>query len=153
MHYAVAGSLAPNISTNLAFAITRAFRTYLSNYHASRIHLHRVAYKHLPLTAETLTAISTIRHLARLMVEGSETPDMLPVNMLWPLLMWGCEENDQEERIWIHERISNMEKVATNAMITAQVLQEVQKRQDAYKQRVDVRQVMHDIFDSCFAIV
>jgi hypothetical protein len=79
--------------------------------------------------------------------------EMLPVNMLWPLLMWGTEENDPEAREWIIVQINNMEQVATNAKITAQVLAEVQKRQDVSKLRVDVRTVMHDIFNSCFAIV
>jgi hypothetical protein len=73
--------------------------------------------------------------------------------MLWPLLMWGCEEEDGEMRDWIMVQIRNMEGVATNARITAQVLGEVQRRQDVGKARVDVRTVMHDIFNSCFAIV
>ena len=154
MDYAVAGSLtSAHVSANLAHTVTRAFRTYLSNYHASKIHLHRVAYKTLPLTRETLNAISMIRHLTRLMVEGSDSSEMLPVNMLWPLLMWGCEENDLEEREWIKAQILSMGNVATNARITSQVLEEVQARQDATKERVDVRRVMHDVFDSCFAIV
>ena len=154
LDHAVSGSLtSAHISAHLAFTISRAFRTYLSNYHASKIHLHRVAYKSLPLTSETLHAIATIRKLAKLMVEGSDRQEMLPVNMLWPLLMWGCEENDPEDRKWIKTQICNMQIVATNATITAQVLEEVQRRQDEGGQRVDVRKVMHDIFDSCFAIV
>jgi hypothetical protein len=56
-------------------------------------------------------------------------------------------------REWIMVQINHMEQVATNAKITAQVLAEVQKRQDLTKQRVDIRTVMHDIFNSCFAIV
>jgi hypothetical protein len=115
------------------------------------IHLHRVAYKTLPLAPETVNAMARIRHLARLMAgEGEET---LPVNMLWPLLMWGCEEKKPEERSWVKLQILNIESIATNARITAHVLEEVQARQDVTKQRVDVRKVMHDIFDSCFAIV
>ena len=46
-----------------------------------------------------------------------------------------------------------LEKVAGNARITAQVLEEVQARQDATKTRVDIRSVMHSIFNACFAIV
>jgi hypothetical protein len=158
MDYALNGKLTPaHISPTLAFTITRTFRTYFANYNASKIHLHRVAYKHLPLSAETVQAISNIRNSARIMVEMGASSgleqEMLPVNMLWPLLMWGCEENDPEMRGWIIVQINNMEKVATNAKITAQVLSEVQRRQDALKQRVDVRTIMHDIFNSCFAIV
>ncbi|TPX11281.1 uncharacterized protein E0L32_001099 [Thyridium curvatum] len=154
MDHAVAGGLTPpHVSANLAFAITRAFRTYLSNYHASKIHLHRVAYKNLPLTRETADALSQIRHLTRLMVEGLSSEDALPVSQLWPLLMLGSEEDDLSERQWIKDQILRMEKVATNARITAQVLEEVQARQDVSKARVDIRSVMHATFDSCFAIM
>jgi hypothetical protein len=158
MDYALNGKLtSAHISSSLVFTITRTFRTYFANYNASKIHLHRVAYKNLPLSVDTEQAISNIRRTARLMVEAgaslSSEQKMLPVNMLWPLLMWGCEETDPEMREWTIVQINNMEQVATNAKITAQVLREVQKRQDLSKQRVDVRTVMHDIFDSCFAIV
>ena len=156
--YALNGKLtSAHISPSLVFTITRTFRTYFANYNASKIHLHRVAYKHLPLSADTEKAVSNIRNTARLMVEigaaSGPEQEMLPVNMLWPLLMWGTEENDPEAREWIIVQINNMEQVATNAKITAQVLAEVQKRQDISKVRVDVRTVMHDIFNSCFAIV
>ncbi|PVH84851.1 hypothetical protein DL98DRAFT_610344 [Cadophora sp. DSE1049] len=154
MDYALSGRLtSAHLSPSLAFAITRTFRTYYANYHASKIHLHRVAYKHLPLSAETEASVSNIRSTARVMVEGSLEEEFLPVSMLWPLLMWGSEENDAKMQGWIHGQINRMEKVATNAEITGQVLREVQTRQEALKQRVDIRTVMHDIFNSCFAIV
>lgn len=158
MDYALNGKLtSAHISPSLVFTITRTFRTYFANYNASKIHLHRVAYKHLPLSADTEKAISNIRNTARLMAEvavaSGPEQEMLPVNMLWPLLMWGSEENDDATREWIMVQINHMEQVATNAKITAQVLAEVQKRQDLSKQRVDIRTVMHDIFNSCFAIV
>lgn len=154
LDFAVAGKLkAPHISPGLACAITRAFRTYASNFYASRIHLHRVAYKNLPLTSKTAQALKSIKQIARLMVENLENDDTLPVSMLWPLLMLGSEEQDLMEREWIAAQILKMEKVATNARLTVAVLQEVQSRQDAAKTRVDIRSVMHAIFDVSFAIL
>lgn len=162
MDFAVAGRLTPpHVSAHLAFVITRAFRTYLSNYFASKVHLHRVAYKTFPLTSEALDALEQIRRLTRLIVEGLDHGDALPVNMLWPLLMLGSEEQDPDERKWINTQILRMEKVAGNAKITAQVLEEVQARQDKARRdnpsennwRVDIRSVMHAIFNRCFAIV
>lgn len=154
MDHAVKGNLtSAQVSANLAFAITRAFRTYLSNYYASKIHLHRVAYKHLPLSHESTEALVQIRHLTKLLVANLEPDAVLPVNQLWPLLMLGSEEEDPAERKWIREQILGLQKVATNASITAHVLQQVQERQDASKTRVDIRSVMHDVFDSCFAII
>ncbi|RFU77400.1 hypothetical protein TARUN_4817 [Trichoderma arundinaceum] len=140
MDYAVAGKLSePHISAHLAFTITRAFRTYLSNYYASKVHLHRVAYKHLPLTKEATDALSHIRKLAHQISSDLAPDDSLPVNMLWPLLMLGVEEHDQEEKAWIKAQIVRMEGVAGNARITAQVLEEVQARQEATKARADIR--------------
>lgn len=154
MDYAVAGRLTePHVSAHLAFVITRAFRTYLCNYYASKVHLHRVAYKTLPLTREASDALDQIRRLARLIVAGLDADDTLPVNMLWALLMLGVEEQDLAERAWIKEQILSMEKVAGNARITAQVLEEVQARQDASKARMDIRSVMHAVFNACFAII
>ncbi|KAL6792565.1 hypothetical protein GGI42DRAFT_346331 [Trichoderma sp. SZMC 28013] len=134
MDYAVAGKLSePHISAHLAFTITRAFRTYLSNYYASKVHLHRVAYKHLPLTKEAADALGQIRKLAHQISSDLAPDDSLPVNMLWPLLMLGVEEQDQDEKAWIRAQIVRMEGVAGNARITAQVLEEVQARQEASK--------------------
>jgi hypothetical protein len=156
MDIAVAGRLTPpHVSAHLAAVVTRAFRTYLSNYYASKVHLHRVAYKAFPLTAEAADALAQIRRLAGLLAEGLDgEDDALPVNMLWPLLMLGSEqERNPEERAWVMSQILRMERVAGNAKITAQVLEEVQARQDAAKERVDIRSVMHAIFNRCFAIV
>ncbi|KAJ3529361.1 hypothetical protein NM208_g9796 [Fusarium decemcellulare] len=154
MDYAVAGKLTePHVSKHLAFVITRAFRTYLSNYYASKVHLHRVAYKSLPLTKEASEALDQIRKLTRQIVADLDPEDILPVNMLWPLLMLGVEEQDPNEKVWIKTQILKMEKVAGNARITAQVLEEVQARQEAAKARMDIRAVMHAVFNSCFAIV
>jgi hypothetical protein len=144
----------PHLPADLATSVTRNMRTYLSNYHASFIHLHRVAYKHLPRTDNTNKAIRTISQLARQMyadIDGGE--DALPISMHWPLLMWGCEEDSIEERAWIVSNMRRMGTVATNASITADVLEEVQRRQDALGQRVDVRSVMEDVFHTSFAIV
>lgn len=78
---------------------------------------------------------------------------LLPVNMLWPLLMFGVEVEGAEDRTWVISCIKGMENVASNAGITADVLQEVIRRQDETKQRVDIRKVMHETFDRAFAIV
>ncbi|KAG9518422.1 general substrate transporter, partial [Aureobasidium melanogenum] len=159
MDYAAKGQLTPqHLSPHLSHTITRVFRTYASNFYASKVHLHRVAYKSLPLAMETVLALAKIKELAKMMVDtpsesGTEGGEPLPVNMLWPLLMLGSEEEDPHERIWIRNQICRMQEVATNAEMTAQVLDEVQKMQDSTRTRVDIRSIMHKIFDACFAIV
>lgn len=82
-----------------------------------------------------------------------KTVPPLPVNMLWPLLMLGVEVEGSQEHTWVLSCIKGMEQVASNASITADVLQEVIRRQDETKLRVDIRKVMHEIFNRAFAIV
>lgn len=77
----------------------------------------------------------------------------LPVNMLWPLLMLGAETEDTDERTWVLSCIKGMENVVSNTGITHEVLQEVIRIQDETKQRIDIRKVMHAIFDRAFAVV
>src|SRR5205823_1500343 len=120
-------------------------------YYASFLHLHRVAYVQYPKTKDVSTAIANIKRLCHLM---AQTDESLPVNVLWPLLMWGCEEEDSDERRWIIDAIRSLEGIATNAKATADLLLEVQRRQDEGKTRVDVRRVSQEYFAANhFAIV
>ncbi|KAJ5122317.1 hypothetical protein N7448_003449 [Penicillium atrosanguineum] len=171
MDHAVAGRLSTLLSPGLAETITRTMRVYHANYYASFIHLHRVAYKNLPRTTDVIKAMDEIRQVTRLILESPctsspsktstiSTPDssagsvhLLPVNMLWPLLMLGAETEDTDERTWVLSCIKGMQNVASNAGITHDVLQEVIRVQDETKQRMDIRKVMHAIFDRAFAIV
>ncbi|CEJ58570.1 Putative DEHA2G13156p [Penicillium brasilianum] len=171
MDHAVAGKLATLLSPSLAETITRTMRVYHANYYASFIHLHRVAYKNLPRTADVMYAMNEIRQVTKMILESpwisspqeipaigtpnasTTTLPSLPVNMLWPLLMLGVEVEEPEERTWVISCIKGMENVASNAGITADVLQEVIRRQDETRQRVDIRKVMHETFDRAFAIV
>ena len=151
MDHAVAGNLTEkHLAKNLAIATTRSFRTYLANYYACFIHVHRVAYKQFPRTKDVIAAIDKIKWLCHII---SSTDDSLPVNLLWPLLMWGSEEEDRDERQWILTAIGGLESVATNAKATAGLLEEVQKRQDVTKERADIRKVSQEIYASHFAIV
>ncbi|KAF2014877.1 hypothetical protein BU24DRAFT_348934 [Aaosphaeria arxii CBS 175.79] len=153
MDHAVAGNLTEkHLAKNLAAALTRSFRTYLANYYASFLHLHRVAYVQYPKTKDVNSAIENIKKLSHLM---AGTDESLPVNVLWPLLMWGCEEDNLDERRWILATIRGLEGIATNAKATADLLEEVQRRQDEGKRRMDVRSVSQEHFAKThhFAIV
>ncbi|KAK5994149.1 Meiotic driver SPOK3 [Cladobotryum mycophilum] len=139
MDYAIAGTLLlePHLSEYLVVDVTRAFRTYLSNYYASKIHLHRIAYKSWPLTMDAIDALNKIRNLAHQISGDQDSDDSLPVNMLWPLLMLGVEERDEEERAWIKAQILRIDYETRNARIIAQVLDEVQTQQWIAGARVD----------------
>ncbi|EMC99273.1 hypothetical protein BAUCODRAFT_65816 [Baudoinia panamericana UAMH 10762] len=151
MDHAVAGSLTGRyLAPDIANAITKSYRTYWANYSAGYIHLHRVAYKHLPANTDVLDARTAIKRIARFF-ETEHEP--MPTNMIWPLLMACCEEDGLEDRKWMIQTIRDMHGSATNAKPIADVLEEVHRRQDANKQRADVRQTSMDLFNMSFAVV
>ncbi|EAT89057.1 hypothetical protein SNOG_03852 [Parastagonospora nodorum SN15] len=138
---------------NLVAALTRSFRTYLGQL--LRVILTSSTASPMfkyPKTKDEIDAIVKIKKGgAHLM---AQTDESLPVNLLWPLLMWGAEEDDVEERKWIVKAIRGLESIATNAKPTADLLEEVQRRQDEGQRRVDVRSVSQEYFASHhFAIV
>lgn len=67
--------------------------------------------------------------------------------------MLGAEVEDPGERTWVISCVKGMENTASNAGITAEVLQEIMRVQDETSQRVDIRKVMHEIFNRAFAVV
>lgn len=151
MSHAVSGNITgETLAEPLASAIVRSFQTYLANYYACYIHLHRVAHRHLARSAAVVTAVTKIKEMMHLMINNNES---IPVNMLWPLFLWGCEEDDYDECQWILETIRSLQNVVTNANMTADVLQEIQRRQREAGTRVDSRSVCLELFNATFAIV
>lgn len=151
MDHAVAGDLGDNvIAKHLALAIIRSYRTYLANFYACYIHIHWVAHRHLPRSKMLIKATGEIKELVHRMMANGEP---LPVNILWPLFLWGSEEDDPQECRWIVDTIRSLQHVVTNAANVANLLQEVQRRQLERGQRVDIRTVSMELFNSSFAIV
>lgn len=151
MNHAVSGNIiSESLAEPLASAIVRSFQTYLANFYACYIHLHRVAHRHLTRSKAVITAICKIKEMMHIMVNNNES---LPVNMLWPLFLWGSEEDEYNECQWILETIRSLQHVATNANMTADVLQEIQRRQREAGTRVDSRSVCLELFNATFAIV
>ncbi|KAK2756191.1 hypothetical protein FQN54_005599 [Arachnomyces sp. PD_36] len=151
MDHAVSGRITgDSLAEPLASAIVHSFQTYLTNFYACYIHLHRVAHRHLARSKVVITALCKIKEMIHLMINNNES---LPVNMLWPLFLWGCEEDDYDECQWIIETIRGLQHVVTNANMTADVLQEIQRRQREAGTRVDSRSVCLELFNATFAIV
>jgi hypothetical protein len=110
-----------------------------------------VAYVQYPKTKDVTTAIAEIKRLSHLM---AQTDESLPVNLLWPLMIWAAEEENLEERRWILDSIRSLENIASNAKATGDLIEEVIRRQDEGKRRVDIRSVSQEYFASHhFAIV
>lgn len=151
MEYAVSGSIGEDtLAKPLASAIVRSFQTYLVNFYACYVHLHRVAHRHLARSKSVTMAIQRIREILHLM---ASTNEHIPVNVLWPLFLWGTEEDDQEECQWILATIRSLHDIASNANMAANVVQEIQMRQREAGSRVDIRSVCLELFNTTFAIV
>lgn len=151
MDHAVSGDIkSDTLAEPLASGIVRSFQTYLANFYVCYIHLHRVAHRHLARSKEVDTAVCKIKEIMHLMVNNNVS---IPVNMLWPLFLWGSEEEDQDECQWILKTIRSLQNVATNANMTADVLQETQRRQREAGARVDIRSVCLELFNATFAII
>ena len=67
--------------------------------------------------------------------------------------MAGCEVEDSETREWLIGVVEGMSKRIGNASRTAQLIREICKRQERWKQRADARTVMQEIFETIFAII
>ncbi|CAG7957360.1 unnamed protein product [Penicillium nalgiovense] len=149
--HAVAGNIGSDtLAEPLASTIVRSFQTYLANFYACYIHLHRVAHRHLIRSKAVVTALCQIKEIVHRMVSNNQS---IPVNMLWPLFLWGTEEDDYDEFQWILQIIRGFQHVFTNANMTADVLQETQRRQRQGGKRADIRSVCLELFYTTFAIV
>jgi hypothetical protein len=123
MDYAVSGGIGEDaLAEPLASAIVRSFQTYLANFYACYIHLHRVAHCHLARSNTVVAAINNIKEILHLMAIYNE---YIPVNMLWPLFLWGSEEDDRDECQWILNTIRSLHDTVTNANMAANALQEI----------------------------
>ncbi|KAI1612750.1 fungal-specific transcription factor domain-containing protein [Exophiala viscosa] len=134
----------------LTLAIRRSFQTYVANFYTCYIHLHRVAHRHLPRSNLVMTAIGRVKDIMHSMVNDGES---IPVNMLWPLFMWGSEEDDEEESQWILKTMRSYRHAATNAGMAAELLQAVRTRQREAGLRVDISCVCLELFKCRFAII
>lgn len=147
----VSGAIGTNILTEpLAVSIRRSFQTYLASFSTCYIHLHRVAHRHLPRSKLVITAIQKVKEITHYMTENSES---VPVNMLWPLFMWGSEEDDQAECQWILDTMRSIPHSVTNADMAADLLQVVQTKQREIGLRVDIHTECLRLFNCKFAII
>lgn len=151
MDHAVSGNIrGDTLAEPLASAVVRSFQTYLANYYVCYVHLHRVAHRHLARSQAVSTALDKIKEIMHAMVHDNES---IPVNTLWPLFMWGSEEQDVDECQWILATIRNSRHVASNANMIADALEEVQKRQREAGTRVDIRNVLVELYNATLAII
>ncbi|KAK9465762.1 fungal-specific transcription factor domain-containing protein [Lipomyces arxii] len=151
MDHAIQGFLTDaHLGAKLAQTVTLNFRVYMCNYFAAFVHLQRVAYVQYPSTPEVLHAVNTILVTAKQIEQGD---GYLTASMLWPLVMCGSEIKDKDDRVWIVDKLRQLDRITANGKMTADVLEHVQNMQDQTGQRADIRAVMVQVYNSAFAIL
>ena len=138
------------LSEVLASKLQEHLWTYCANYYACFVHLQRAAYAHLPATEQVERSVREIIRIVRL---AEQRQKELPASMLWPLMMAGCEVEAVDVREWVIRKIESMSSKIGNASRTANLVQEITKRQVAAGKRFDGRAVMHEAFGTIFAIM
>ncbi|BCS19328.1 uncharacterized protein APUU_12156S [Aspergillus puulaauensis] len=163
-------SLYDSLAPNLATAIVRTFRTYVANFLALFVYLHRVAFAIYPRTDRVYRAVDQIIHLAKeessrpnrcstAMATASNTSGSgsVPMGFVWPLFI-AALEGSIEQREWI---VAEMQRMAAlgpglghpNAGKALVLLEEMTRRQDASRTWADSRCVRRELFADFFVMI
>jgi hypothetical protein len=166
-------SLLEVLATPLAVRIVSTFRSYVANFLALFIYLHRVAFAIYPRTDRVYAAVDQIIRLAK--EESSplttsstnsnsnshEPPsesgsEPIPISFLWPLFI-AALEGSIEQRSWIANEIQRMAALGPpahpNAGKALLLLEEMMRRQDASRTWADSKCVRRELFTDFFVMI
>lgn len=162
-------SLYNSLAPPLAATIVRTFRSYVANFLALFVYLHRVAFAIYPRTDRVYRAVDQIIYLAK--EESSRPPSTepspgfgqdsstgsVPISFVWPLFI-AALEGSMEQRGWI---VAEMQRMAAlgpgrghpNAGKALVLLEEMTRRQDASRTWADSRFVRKELFADFFVMM
>ncbi|KAL4816939.1 hypothetical protein BDW67DRAFT_40380 [Aspergillus spinulosporus] len=167
-------SLLEVLAPPLAVRIVSTFRSYVANFLALFIYLHRVAFAIYPRTDRVYAAVDQIIRLAK---EESSRPlttfssnsnssshehpsgsgsGSIPNSFLWPLFI-AALEGSIEQRSWIANEIQRMAALGPpahpNAGKALLLLEEMMRRQDASRTWADSKCVRRELFTDFFVMI
>ncbi|KAL2865186.1 Zn(II)2Cys6 transcription factor domain-containing protein [Aspergillus lucknowensis] len=170
------------LSPQLIVAIVRTFRTYVANFLALFVYLHRVAFAIYPRTDRVYRAVDQIILLAKEESSRGDTgtgagTGSVPVGFVWPLFI-AALEGSMEQRQWI---VGEMQRMASfpaglgtgtgaegggvggwgrggasrhpNAGKALVLLEEMTRRQDASRTWADSKCVRRELFTDFFVMI
>ncbi|KAL4957691.1 hypothetical protein BDW69DRAFT_200297 [Aspergillus filifer] len=167
--------LAPRAARN----VIRTFRSYVANFLALFIYLHRVAFAIYPRTDRVNRAVERIMVLAREETATSisshtgtesgpgQKPELerqsVPTSFIWPLFI-AALEGSLEQRRWITAEMQRMADLAPgagrgrsqrhpNVGKALVLLEEMTRRQDASRTWADSRCVRRELFVDFFVMI
>ncbi|KAL2851475.1 hypothetical protein BJY01DRAFT_116718 [Aspergillus pseudoustus] len=167
------------LAPKVAVSIVRAFRTYVANFLALFVYLHRVAFAIYPRTDRVYRAVDQIIWLAK--EEASRPPSSsntgegdagcVPVGFVWPLFI-AALEGSIEQRTWIMRAMQRMAAWAPPRLGTAAgngnasggsrhpnagkvlvLLKEMTRRQDTSRTWADSKCVRRELFADFFVMI
>ncbi|KAL3432625.1 hypothetical protein BDV09DRAFT_125360 [Aspergillus tetrazonus] len=166
-------SLLEVLAPPLAVRIVSTFRSYVANFLALFIYLHRVAFAIYPRTDRVYAAVDQIIRLAKEersplttsstnsnsnsheLPSGSAS-ETIPISFLWPLFI-AALEGSIEQRSWIANEIQRMASLAPpahpNAGKALLLLEEMMRRQDASRTWADSKCVRRELFTDFFVMI
>ncbi|KAL4748979.1 hypothetical protein BDW72DRAFT_205203 [Aspergillus terricola var. indicus] len=167
-------SLLEVLAPPLAVRIVSTFRSYVANFLALFIYLHRVAFAIYPRTDRVYAAVDQIIRLAKEESSrplttfstnsnsNSHTPpsgsgsESIPISFLWPLFI-AALEGSIEQRSWIASEIQRMAALGPpahpNAGKALLLLEEMMRRQDASRAWADSKCVRRELFTDFFVMI
>ncbi|KAL4968924.1 uncharacterized protein BDV14DRAFT_196730 [Aspergillus stella-maris] len=169
--------LAPSAARN----VVRTFRSYVVNFLALFVYLHRVAFAIYPRTDRVNVAVERIMILAREetapspVLQGTSARDEegerqpVPTSFIWPLFI-AALEGSLEQRRWITAEMQRMADLAPdqgreggrgrrrsqrhpNVGKALVLLEEMTRRQDASRTWADSRCVRRELFVDFFVMI
>ena len=170
---ALEAALRPRMARRLLLNV----RVYIAHYHAQFIYLHRVAYNAYPATDDVAMAVAEIVTLARSIIfdaknlSAATSPNAsgglannaedgeidvdtgLPASMLWPLFCAAIEGTHEDHALVLGIMREMDPKRVPDSQRTAQLLEEVLRRQQVEGRRIDHRSVRRDLFDDELSVL
>ncbi|KAL3460352.1 hypothetical protein BJX64DRAFT_186895 [Aspergillus heterothallicus] len=160
------------LAPKVAVSIVRTFRTYVANFLALFVYLHRVAFAIYPRTDRVYRAVDQIIWLAKEEASRQPTSDgamegdwgCIPIGFVWPLFI-AALEGSIEQRSWIVGAMQKMAALAPsglgsgtgtghpNAGKVLVLLEEMTRRQDASRTWADSKCVRRELFADFFVMI
>ncbi|KAL4943594.1 hypothetical protein BDV06DRAFT_132861 [Aspergillus oleicola] len=167
------GELCEVLAPTTARNVVRTFRSYVVNFLALFVYLHRVAFAIYPRTDRVNRAVERIMVLAKEETspisktttggdgETGKEAEPVPTSFIWPLFI-AALEGSLEQRRWITAKMQRMADLAPgrgrsqrhpNVSKALVLLEEMTRRQDASRTWADSRCVRRELFVDFFVMI
>lgn len=150
------------LAPRMAAHVCRIFRTYVANFLAQFIYLHRVAFSIYPQTERVTGAVNKIIGLVAVELDAAAADNGVrrpcaPASFLWPLFIAGLEASASQGK-WIEDEMRRMTEADVdqrhpNVEKALFLSGELGRRQNVLKAAADSRCVRRELFTDFFVMI